>query len=158
MVLLSLPREAIHSTPADDTTHVGSRCDSHLPFLGLLCCCALSFRPAADIIVLDSFLVVSKSVADITYYVLARELPLSPRPTCLRRGPAQSRAHNLVFLVGVCFPGAAATSENELIVLSVLYALEETMSNLLRNMVSKYVVVDNLDLLLLAIDEIVDDG
>ena len=71
--------------------------------------------------------------------------------------------------------------ENELLVSSVLSAIEETTSNLLRNqvalnqhlpllccIVSKYfsrlgqiakrVLVENLDLLLLTIDEIVDDG
>jgi len=52
----------------------------------------------------------------------------------------------------------ADSNENELVVLSVLNALEETMSNLLRNQVSKKLLVENLDLLLLAIDEITDDG
>jgi len=52
----------------------------------------------------------------------------------------------------------AEAGENELLVLSVLQALEETMSNLLREQVNKCTLIENLDLLLLAIDEIVDDG
>eukprot|EP00455_Lapot_gusevi_P044286 TRINITY_DN550_c0_g1_i2.p1 TRINITY_DN550_c0_g1~~TRINITY_DN550_c0_g1_i2.p1 ORF type:complete len:119 (-),score=23.30 TRINITY_DN550_c0_g1_i2:114-470(-) len=52
----------------------------------------------------------------------------------------------------------SSTEENELIVSSVLQCLEESMSMLLRNQVGKRTLVDNLDLLLLAIDEIVDDG
>merc|ERR1712086_661475 len=48
--------------------------------------------------------------------------------------------------------------ENELLALSTLNALEETMSNLLRNQVSKKILIENLDLLLLTMDEIVDDG
>jgi len=48
--------------------------------------------------------------------------------------------------------------ENELLVLSVLQALEESMSDLLRDQVNKCSLVENLDLLLLTIDEIVDDG
>jgi hypothetical protein len=52
----------------------------------------------------------------------------------------------------------SGSDENELIVLSVLTALEETMGNLLRNQIDKRTLIENLDLLLLAIDEIVDDG
>jgi len=48
--------------------------------------------------------------------------------------------------------------ENELILLSVLSALEEVMATLLRSQVSKKILIDNYDLLLLALDEIVDDG
>jgi len=52
----------------------------------------------------------------------------------------------------------APHDENELVVLSVLNAMEETMANLLRNQVSKKILMENLDLLLLTMDEIVDDG
>jgi len=49
-------------------------------------------------------------------------------------------------------------NENELILLSCQAALEEALSNLLRGQVGKRMVVENLDLLLLCIDEIVDEG
>lgn len=62
------------------------------------------------------------------------------------------------FCSDACFFVFASPDENELLVMSILNALEETMSNLLRNQVSKKVLIDNLDLLLLTIDEIVDDG
>jgi hypothetical protein len=60
--------------------------------------------------------------------------------------------NDLIFYV------AGTSSENELILQAVLQALDETLSNLLKNQVSKKSVVENLDLLLLSIDEIVDDG
>lgn len=49
-------------------------------------------------------------------------------------------------------------AENELILQSVLQALDETVGNLLKGQVSKKTLVENLDLLLLSIDEIIDDG
>jgi len=59
---------------------------------------------------------------------------------------------DLVFYV------AGKADENELILQSVLQALDETMHNLLKGQVAKKTVVENLDLLLLAIDEIIDEG
>lgn len=49
-------------------------------------------------------------------------------------------------------------AENEIILHTVLQALDETMNNLLKGQVSKKTLVENLDLLLLSIDEIVDEG
>ena len=48
--------------------------------------------------------------------------------------------------------------ENELIALRVLHTIEESLSTVLHNQVSRKVLVENLDLVLLAIDEIIDDG
>jgi len=48
--------------------------------------------------------------------------------------------------------------ENELILYSVLQAFYESVSILLRQQVDKKTVLENLDLVLLAIDEIVDAG
>lgn len=61
-------------------------------------------------------------------------------------------------LAGSFFCVVVPSHENELVALSVLNALEETVSNALRGMLSKRALVDNLDVLLLAIDEICDDG
>lgn len=52
----------------------------------------------------------------------------------------------------------APEAENELIVLSVLNSVEESLSNLLRGQVGRRTVTENLDLLLLVVDEIVDEG
>eukprot|EP01006_Ploeotia_vitrea_P046291 TRINITY_DN67015_c0_g1_i1.p1 TRINITY_DN67015_c0_g1~~TRINITY_DN67015_c0_g1_i1.p1 ORF type:complete len:198 (-),score=120.30 TRINITY_DN67015_c0_g1_i1:79-627(-) len=62
------------------------------------------------------------------------------------------------FTADVYYYVISGTDANELIVLSVLNCLEESVSNLLRGQVDKRTVVDNLDYLLLAIDEIIDDG
>lgn len=48
--------------------------------------------------------------------------------------------------------------ENELILYSVLQAFYEAVSILLRQQVDKKTVLENLDLVLLAADEIVDRG
>lgn len=47
---------------------------------------------------------------------------------------------------------------NELLALSVLTCLEDAMGQLLRSPLDKTSLVNNLDLLLLAMDEIVDHG
>lgn len=49
-----------------------------------------------------------------------------------------------------------AAEENELILVSVLDAVHDSINNLLKGMVDKRNVLANLELLLLAIDEIVD--
>jgi hypothetical protein len=61
-------------------------------------------------------------------------------------------------IADLIFYVAGKGDENELILQAVLQALDETMANLLKGQVSKKTVVENLDLLLLSIDEIVDDG
>eukprot|EP00854_Cymbomonas_tetramitiformis_P021220 gene21220-25496_t len=48
--------------------------------------------------------------------------------------------------------------ENELILVTVLQALFDAISLLLRNAVEKKTVLENLDLVLLTLDEIVDGG
>lgn len=48
--------------------------------------------------------------------------------------------------------------DNELILASVLQALYESMSVLLRNVIDKRTLLENFDYLLLCIDEIVDNG
>ncbi|XKL59319.1 hypothetical protein PGB90_000335 [Kerria lacca] len=48
--------------------------------------------------------------------------------------------------------------ENELILMSVLQCLYESLSQILRKNVEKRVVLDNLDIVMLAIDEICDGG
>ena len=52
----------------------------------------------------------------------------------------------------------APNYENELLALRVLHTIEESLTTLLHNQVSKKTLVENLDLVLLAIDEIIDDG
>lgn len=59
---------------------------------------------------------------------------------------------------GIYYYVLSDTDENELIVASVLSGLEETICNLLRNQVDRKTMVENLDLVLLAVDELVDDG
>jgi serine/threonine protein phosphatase PrpC len=48
--------------------------------------------------------------------------------------------------------------ENELILLSALQCLTDAMSRLLRGQLDKRTLLENLDFLLLAIDELTDDG
>lgn len=48
--------------------------------------------------------------------------------------------------------------ENELIVLSVLTSIEDTLSSLLKGDVNKRSLMENLDLVLLTLDECIDDG
>jgi len=62
------------------------------------------------------------------------------------------------FISDAYFYVLSGHDENELITLSVLTCLEETVTNLLRNQVDKRTLIENLDLVLLSIDEIVDDG
>ena len=48
--------------------------------------------------------------------------------------------------------------ENELLLANVLSAFHDTVSMILRNQVDKRTVLENLDYVLLALDEIVDEG
>lgn len=52
----------------------------------------------------------------------------------------------------------AKSSENELIIVSILEALYDSLSALLRVPIEKQAVLENLDLTLLIIDEIIDNG
>lgn len=83
---------------------------------------SLSLSFSAEVMILDTSVIVYKVINDVILYVVGN------------------------------------TQENELILQSVLQALDETISNLLKNQVSKRTLVENLDLLLLSIDEIIDDG
>lgn len=49
-------------------------------------------------------------------------------------------------------------TENEIMLYSVLTALFDAVSLLLRNQVEKRAVLENLDLVLLCLDETIDDG
>lgn len=60
--------------------------------------------------------------------------------------------------LGVHYYVLADAGENELVVFTVLSALEEVITSLLRNQVNRKTMVENLDLVLLAVDELVDDG
>lgn len=62
------------------------------------------------------------------------------------------------FCADACFYVVGADTENELVLLKVLDALEESMQLLFRNQVDRATLEENLDLLLLSIDEIIDDG
>ena len=48
--------------------------------------------------------------------------------------------------------------ENELMLQNVLYAFHDAVSLLLRHQVEKRSVLENLDLVVLALDETIDDG
>lgn len=48
--------------------------------------------------------------------------------------------------------------ENELIIASVLSALEESLQKLVRGSIDKRSLIEQLDLLVLSVDEIIDDG
>jgi len=48
--------------------------------------------------------------------------------------------------------------ENELIIASVLSAVEESLQKLVRGSIDKRSLIEQLDLLLLSVDEIIDDG
>lgn len=61
-------------------------------------------------------------------------------------------SHDLRFYI------IASHAENELIAVSVLETLYEALHNLLRGVVDRQTVLENLDLVLLAIDELVDGG
>lgn len=62
------------------------------------------------------------------------------------------------FLGDLMFYVTGSHDENELILYSVLQAFYEAVSLLLRQQVEKKTVLENLDLVLLAMDEIVDGG
>lgn len=48
--------------------------------------------------------------------------------------------------------------ENEILLFSVILALRDSLSILLKNSVDKRTIIENYDLVSLAIDEIIDDG
>jgi hypothetical protein len=48
--------------------------------------------------------------------------------------------------------------ENELIIASVLSAVEESLQKLVRGSIDKRSLIEQLDLLVLSVDEIIDDG
>ena len=52
----------------------------------------------------------------------------------------------------------ASQSENELIIVSILETLYDSLHNLLRGLVDKQSALENLDLVLLVIDELIDGG
>jgi hypothetical protein len=58
----------------------------------------------------------------------------------------------------VLFYVLGSLGENELILTCVLEAITETLKNVLRGHVDKSTILDNLELLLLTIDEVVDQG
>lgn len=60
--------------------------------------------------------------------------------------------------VDLYFYVMGASNENELILVSVLNALYDAVSQMLRKNVEKRALMDNLDGVLLAVDEIVDGG
>ncbi|GAX84341.1 hypothetical protein CEUSTIGMA_g11763.t1 [Chlamydomonas eustigma] len=62
------------------------------------------------------------------------------------------------YLGDLMFYVTGSQDENELILYSVLQAFFESISTLLRQQVEKKTVLENLDLVLLAMDEIVDGG
>ena len=62
------------------------------------------------------------------------------------------------FISDVHFYVTAEDHENELILLSVLQGFFESISLLLRGMVEKRSILENLDLVLLVLDELVDGG
>ena len=62
------------------------------------------------------------------------------------------------FVADVFFYVVAGTEENEIALAQVLQALTESTSTLLRNSVEKKSILENLDLVLIAMDEIVDNG
>ena len=62
------------------------------------------------------------------------------------------------FIADVFFYVVAGVEENEIAMAQVLSALTESTSILLRNNVEKKTVLENLDLVLIAMDEIVDGG
>eukprot|EP00199_Chlamydomonas_sp_CCMP681_P006377 CAMPEP_0119108756 /NCGR_PEP_ID=MMETSP1180-20130426/15641_1 /TAXON_ID=3052 ORGANISM="Chlamydomonas cf sp, Strain CCMP681" /NCGR_SAMPLE_ID=MMETSP1180 /ASSEMBLY_ACC=CAM_ASM_000741 /LENGTH=185 /DNA_ID=CAMNT_0007094409 /DNA_START=144 /DNA_END=701 /DNA_ORIENTATION=- len=79
-------------------------------------------RQEAEIVMLDSNIMVYKYLGDLMFYVVGSQ------------------------------------DENELILYTILQAFYESISILLRQQVEKKTVLENLDLALLAMDEIVDGG
>lgn len=62
------------------------------------------------------------------------------------------------FLGDLMFYVVGDDDENEIVLFTVLTALTDALSILLRGAVDKRSVLENLDLLLLSIDEVVDGG
>lgn len=62
------------------------------------------------------------------------------------------------FIGDLMFYVTGSADENELILYGVLQAFYDSVSLLLRDAVEKKTVLENLDLVLLAMDEIVDNG
>jgi len=62
------------------------------------------------------------------------------------------------FVSDVHFYVTGSQDENELILVTVLQSLVDTVGVLLRNAVEKRTVLENLDLVLLTLDEIIDNG
>eukprot|EP00128_Syssomonas_multiformis_P016880 Colp12_sorted_trinity150504_noHs@9777 len=60
--------------------------------------------------------------------------------------------------VDLFFYVVGSADENELLLATVLNAFYDALALLLRNQVEKRVVIDNLDGVLLALDEVVDEG
>ncbi|CAG8464969.1 7473_t:CDS:2 [Paraglomus occultum] len=60
--------------------------------------------------------------------------------------------------VDVFFYVVGSADENELLLSSILNAFYDAVSTLLRQQVEKRSIVDNLDLVILALDETIDDG
>jgi len=60
--------------------------------------------------------------------------------------------------VDVFFYVLGSYDENELILSSILTTLYDTLSILLRNQLDKRTILENLDFVLLAIDELIDGG
>lgn len=60
--------------------------------------------------------------------------------------------------VDLFFYVMGSTQENELILLSVLNCLFDTISLVLKKNVEKRTLLDNLDIIMLVFDEIVDEG
>eukprot|EP01137_Pigoraptor_chileana_P008880 Opistho-2@56323 len=60
--------------------------------------------------------------------------------------------------VDLFFYVVGSADENELILVSVLNTFYDTIAQLLRNQVEKRVLLDNLDGVLLALDELIDGG
>jgi len=62
------------------------------------------------------------------------------------------------FSTDVHFYIAGSQGENELILVSVLSALYDTVSNILRNQVDKRSMLENMESVFLTVDEIIDGG
>merc|ERR1712124_45151 len=62
------------------------------------------------------------------------------------------------FVSDVYYYVVASVDENEIVMAQVLQALCESTNILLRNSVDKKTVLENLDLVLIAMDEIIDGG
>ncbi|CAG8623839.1 13183_t:CDS:2, partial [Ambispora leptoticha] len=60
--------------------------------------------------------------------------------------------------IDVFFYVVGSAEENELILSSILNAFYEAVSSILRQQVEKRAILDNLDLVVLALDETIDDG